>query len=148
MASSAATTVDEYLAELPEDRRAVVSRVRDLVLRNLPAGYVESMNWGMITYEIPLSRYPETYNGQPLGYVALAAQKRHYALYLMGVYADSEQEATLRAAFDAAGKKMDMGKSCLRFKKLDDLPLDALGAVIGAVTPDEYIAHYEASRKK
>lgn len=148
MASSKAATVEEYLAELPPDRRAVVAKVREMVLRYLPAGYEESMNWGMITYEIPLERYPKTYNDQPLGYVGLAAQKRHYALYLMGIYGESDLEAKLRNAFEAAGKKMDMGKSCLRFKKLEDVPWEAVGEVIAAVPPNAYIAHYEASRTR
>ena len=146
MVSSRATTVEEYLEELPEERRAVVSAVRDLVARNLPEGYRESMSWGMISYCIPLERYPNTYNQQPLGYVAIAAQKNHYSLYLMGVYADSEREKQLREAFRLAGKKLDMGKSCLRFKKLDDLPLEAVGEVISSLPVDEYIAYYEAAR--
>src|SRR4051794_30976735 len=111
MASSKATTVDDYLTELPEERRAVVSAVRDLVLRHLPPAYRECMNWGMISYEIPLERYPDTYNGQPLSYVALAAQKNHYALYLSCVHSDPERDAWLREQFSAAGKKLDMGKS-------------------------------------
>ncbi len=148
MASSKAATVDEYLAELPEDRRAVVSAVRDVVLRNLPAGYTETMSYGMIGYGIPLERYPDTYNKQPLGYAALAAQKNYYALYLLGVYQDSAQERQLREAFAAAGKKLDMGKSCVRFKTLDDLPLDAIGRVIAATPPHAHIAQHEAARAK
>ena len=146
MASSKAATAEEYLAELPEDRRAVVSAVRDVVLRNLPEGYRESMAFGMIGYGIPLERYPDTYNGQPLAYAALAAQKNYYALYLMSAYMGSEQEQALRDAFDAAGKKLDMGKSCLRFKKLEDLPLDVVGKLIASTPPREYIAQYEAAR--
>src|SRR5918998_6950584 len=114
MAQSAAATVAEYLAELPPARRAVVAAVRDVVRGALPDGYVETMNWGMISYEIPLSRYPTTYNGRPLSYAALAAQKSHYALYLMGACADPAHAAALESAFAAAGKRMDMGKSCLR----------------------------------
>ena len=86
MVSSKASTVDQYLAELPPERREIVSTVRSVILANLPQGYAESMNWGMISYEIPLEDYPDTYNGQPLGYLALAAQKRHYSLYMLGVY--------------------------------------------------------------
>jgi hypothetical protein len=148
MASSKAATVEAYLQELPEDRREVVSTVRDLILRSLPDGYTETMAWGMISYGIPLERYPTTYNGQPLGYAALAAQKNNYSLYLMGVYADPEQEAALREAFRREGKKLDMGKSCVRFKKTADLPLDAIGELIGATTPEQYIARYEASRAR
>ena len=142
---SAATSVDGYLAELPEDRREVVSAVRDLIRRNLPKGYQETYAWGMLTYSIPLERYPNTYNKQPLGYVALAAQKNYYALYLF-TYMDPKQQEKLAAAFEKAGKKMDMGKSCLRFKKLDDLPLDAIGKVIASTPPEKFIATYEAAR--
>jgi hypothetical protein len=146
MASSKAATAEEYLQELPEDRRAVVSAVRDVVLRNLPRGYREMMGFGMITWGIPLEDYPDTYNGQPLGYAALAAQKNYYALYLMSPYMDPEQEQRLRDEFKKAGKKLDMGKSCLRFKKLEDLPLDVVGRVIASTPPKEYIAQYEAAR--
>ena len=113
MASSKATTVADYLAELPAERRAVVSAVRDVVVRNLPAGYRETMNWGMISYEVPLETHPDTYNGQPLAYAGLAAQKNHYALYLSPVYSDPAREQWLRDAFAQAGKKLDLGKSCL-----------------------------------
>jgi len=148
MAQSNATTVQAYLDELPEDRRAVVAAVREAILANLPKGYQESMNWGMISYEIPLERYPDTYNSQPLGYLALAAQKRYFSLYMMGVYGDPEQEARLKAGFEEAGKRLDMGKSCVRFRKLDDLPLDVVGELIARITPEDFIAKYEASRRK
>ena len=112
MVSSAAATVEAYLAELPPERRAVVATVRALVNAHLPEGYVEGMHWGMIGWVIPLSRYPVTYNKQPLIYAALAAQKNNYALYLMCAYSDSQVERDLRAAYAAAGLKLDMGKSC------------------------------------
>jgi hypothetical protein len=146
MARSKAATVDEYLAELPEDRRAVVSAVRDLVLANLPDGYRGAMNWGMISYEVPLERYPKTYNKQPLCFVALAAQKNHYALYLNCLYAGSDGEGSLRAEFERAGKKLDMGRSCVWFKAIDDLALDAIARVIAGTPVDAYIARFEASR--
>ena len=148
MATSTAATVEAYLAGLPEERRAVVAAVRDVVRRHLPEGYQETMNWGMISYEIPLERYPTTYNGQPLAYAALAAQKHHYALYLLGAYADPAQAARLAAAFAAAGKKLDLGKSCLRFRRLDDLPLDAIGEAIASTPPEALIARYEAARRR
>ncbi len=148
MASSKAATVEEYLQELPEDRRQVVSALRDHVRRHLPEGYEETMSWGMISWEIPLSRYPQTYNKQPLGYAALAAQKSYFALYMMGPVLDGGQDAWIREAFRKAGKKLDMGKSCIRFRSLDDLPLDALGEAIASTPPDAYIAAYEASRGK
>jgi hypothetical protein len=148
MAKSGAATVDEYLAELPEDRRAAIAEVREVVLRNLPAGYVETMSWGMIGYEIPLERYPKTYNGQPLMYAALGSQKNYCAVYLMGVYGDGEQARRFREAFKQAGKKLDMGKSCVRFRTAADLALDAVGEVIAGTTPEQYIAIHEASRQK
>lgn len=143
MASSNAETAEQYLQELPEDRRAVVSAVRDVVVRNLPAGYREAMGYGMITWGIPLEDYPDTYNGQPLGYAALAAQKNYYALYVMPSPA---QEQWLRDEFRKAGKKLDRGKSCLRFRKLEDLPLDAIGKLIASTPPREWIAQYEKTR--
>jgi len=148
MVQSNAKSVKGYLDELPEERREVVAAVREVVLRNLPAGYREEMNWGMITWSIPLERYPETYNGQPLCYAALAAQKNHYSLYLMSVYQASVQEGALREAFRKAGKKLDIGKCCIRFRSLDDLSLEAVGREVGSVTVDEYIARYEASRRE
>jgi hypothetical protein len=146
MARSEAATVAEYLDELPAERRAVVAAVRDAVRRSLPAGYEECVRWGMISYEIPLARYPTTYNGQPLAYAAIAAQKHHYAIYLMGVYASSEQERELRSAYDRAGKRLDLGKSCLRFRRLDELELPAIERAIASTPPDEMIARYERSR--
>ena len=148
MAKSKAATVDEYLAELPEDRRAALAEVREVVLRNLPAGYVETMSWGMIGYEIPLERYPRTYNKQPLMYAALGSQKNYCAVYLMGVYGDGEQARRFKEEFKRAGKKLDMGKSCVRFRTADDLALDAVGEVIAGTTPEQYIAIYEASRER
>lgn len=147
MASSKAATVDAYLDELPEDRREVMAAVRKVVKKNLPKGYKETMGYGMITYCIPLSQYPGTYNKQPLCYAGLAAQKSHYSLYLMTSYS-GDQEQVLRDGFAKAGKKLDLGKSCLRFKKLDDLPLDVIGKVIAATPPQEFIAQYEKSRGK
>ncbi len=148
MVSSKASTVDQYLEELPPERRKIVSTVRSVILENLPQGYAESMNWGMISYEIPLEDYPDTYNGQPLGYLALAAQKRCYSLYMLGVYRDSEQEAKLNEAFKKAGKKPDMGKSCVRFRKLEDIPLDVIGELIASTPPEVLISLYDQSRKK
>ena len=148
MVMSRATTVTKYLAELPPERRAVVAAVRKMVLRHLPAGYKEMMAWGAISYGIPLSRYPDTGNGQPLCYAGLAAQKHHYALYLMCAYADSKAYAALAGAFEKAGKRMDMGKSCLRFKRLEDLPLEAVGKVIASMPPEDYIALFEVSRPR
>lgn len=146
MVSSAAKTIDAYLAELPPERRTVVATVRDVVNAHLPPGYEETMNWGMISWEIPLSRYPVTYNKQPLSFAALAAQKNSYSLYLMAVDTGSERERQLRDAAAALGRKLDMGKCCVRFKQPDHLPLQTIGALIASVPVEAYIAHYEAAR--
>ena len=146
MARSSATTPAAYLKELPAERRRELSRVRDVVRRHLPEGYREVMNWGMITYEVPLERHPQTYNGQPLCYAALAAQKNHLALYFMPL--DAGVRARLKAAFTEAGKTLDAGKSCIRFKQADDLPLDAIGAAIGGMPLDRYVAYVESARQR
>lgn len=147
MALSKAKTVGQYLRELPPEQRQVVGAVRKVVVQNLPKGYKESMNWGMINYTIPLKEYPETYNGQPLCYAGLAAQKNHYSLYLMNAYGDAKQTAWIAKEFKKRGKKLDMGKSCVRFKKLDDIPLDVIAEAIASTPPDAYIKRYEAARK-
>lgn len=148
MVSSKAATPEAYLAELPPERRALVTRVRDLVNANIPDGYRETVAWGMICWGIPLERYPNTYNGQPLGYAALAAQKNHYSLYLNCIYGSEERTQRLKEAFAAAGRKLDMGKSCIRFKKAEDLVEDALAEAIRSVPPDDFIAEYERIRAK
>lgn len=147
MSRSRAATIQAYLRSLPADRRAVVSAVRNVVARHLPKGYRETMNWGMISYEIPLTKYPQTYSGQPLMYAALGAQKQHCSLYLMCVYQDAKQERLLKTGFKRAGKKLDMGKSCIRFRQVEDLPLDVIAGVVGSTTPEQFIAAYERVRK-
>jgi uncharacterized protein YdhG (YjbR/CyaY superfamily) len=148
MVSSRAETVEEYLEELPPERREVIAAVRDEILRNLPPGYREAMNWGMISYEIPLERYPQTYNGQPLTLASLNAQKHHYAVYLMSVYMQPDGVSRLRTGFEKAGKKLDIGKSCLRFSKLEDVALAEIGRVIAESPVDQFIRHVEESRRR
>ena len=143
---SDAVSVPAYLAELPADRREVVAEVLETVRRHLPPGYTETMAWGMITWSVPLERYPTTYNGEPLGYAALAAQKRHYALYLMGTFTNPGQEQAFRARWETTGRTLDMGKSCLRFKKVEDLDLDLVGEIIAATPVDDFLATYERQR--
>ena len=147
MVKSAALSVDAYLAELPPERRAVISQVRDFVRKHLPQGYEEGMNWGIIAWEIPLSRYPVTYNQQPLTYTALAAQKNNYALYLPIFAHEDSEDLPLRRAYAKAGKKIDMGKCCLRFKKLDDLLLEPISEVIACTSVEDYISRYEEVRQ-
>jgi uncharacterized protein YdhG (YjbR/CyaY superfamily) len=144
MVRSRASSVEEYLAQLPEERREVVSIVRDTIRGRLAPGFVETMNWGMICYEVPLARYPDTYNKQPLMYMALAAQKNHFAVYTTGIYMDPGGEDWLRSAFEKAGKKLDMGKSCIRFRKLENLPLDLIGEIAGKQTVDEFLDAYQS----
>ncbi|MDP2345414.1 MAG: DUF1801 domain-containing protein [Deltaproteobacteria bacterium] len=146
MTSSQATTVAAYLKELPADRRTDIATVRDVVNAHLPEGYVEEMGFGMIVWAIPLARYPDTYNKQPLGIAALAAQKNYSSLYLMGPYGDPAFKASFEAAWKKAGKVLDMGKSCVRFKTVDDLALDVVADAVGRITPAEYIARYEQER--
>jgi uncharacterized protein DUF1801 len=143
-----AKTVGEYLKQLPADRRKTLSAVRDVVLENLPKGYTEEIGWGAITYAIPLEDYPNTYNGQPLCIAALSAGKSYCSIHLMAAYGDTKTRKWLEEAFKKSGKKLDMGKACVRFKTPDDLPLDAIGQIIAKVTPDQYIKTYEAGRKK
>jgi hypothetical protein len=144
---SKAASVEEYLDSLPPDRREAISKVRDVILRNLPPGYEEGVQYGMISYYIPLSRYPKTYNNQPLGLAALASQKNYMALYLMNIYADLETLNWFKDSYAKSGKKLDMGKSCIRFKRLEDLPLEIVGQAIMCNSVDDFIALYESSRK-
>lgn len=146
MVSSSAATVKEYLASLPDDRRKAMTEVRKVIRKNLAKGFEEGMQFGMIGYCVPLSRYPDTYNGQPLGVVALASQKSHMSLYLMCVYSDSKLERAFLEGWKASGKKLNMGKSCVRFKKLDDLALDVIAETLSKVTVDDFLAQYEAVR--
>jgi hypothetical protein len=148
MAGSKAPTPEAYLDELAPERAELVSRLRDLINANLPDGYVERMNWGMISWEVPAERYPDTYNGQPLVYAGLAAQKNYTALYLNCVYASQERTERLQSQWAAAGRKLDMGKSCLRFKRAEDVAEEVLAETIRSVTVDRFIAEYEAGRAR
>ena len=148
MARSEALTVDEYLAELSEDRRNSLSVVRQVVLDNLPEGYLEEMQYGMISYFVPLATYPKTYNGKPLAYVSLASQKNYMSLYLMSIYGDEENAKNFDREYEASGKKMNRGKSCVRFKKLDDLPLDVIGNAVASTPLAAFIEMYENSRRR
>jgi hypothetical protein len=143
------TTVAAYLSSLTPEKRAVIEEARAFVYKHLPKGYAEFMNWGVINWGIPLEEFPDTYNGQPLTYVGLGAQKSYNSLYLMGVYGSSGEYTApfshqmLVDAFKKAGKRFDMGKCCLHFKKLDDLELTSVAKVIAMSTPKEYLAYYK-----
>ena len=139
-------TPAQYIASLPADRAKTIATVRALVNQHIPQGYEECLIWGTIGWTIPLSRYPDTYNQQPICYVALASQKNYCSLYLMGAFWSPAQLQHLKAEFKAAGKKLDMGKCCVHFKSPDDLPLEAIGKLISAISSDEWIEMYEQSR--
>jgi hypothetical protein len=148
---SKATTVRQYLSELPADRRAAISAVREVILKNLDKGYEEGMQYGMIGYYVPHRLYPPGYHcdpHQPLPFAGLASQKNHMALYLMSVYGEASEENWLRDQFARAGKKLDMGKCCVRFKKLDDLPLNVIGEAIRRVSVERQIEVYESSIRR
>ena len=145
---SDATTVEDYLASLPETRRAPIAAVRDVVNAHLPEGYEERMDWGMISWVVPLEDYPDTYNKKPLCYASLASQKQHMAIYLMGLYTDGPEAQWFRDQYAERGMRLDMGKSCVRFKSLDDVPLDILGEAIARIPMGEFIARHGASRKR
>lgn len=148
MVISKAKTVSEYLAELPPERAKIIRAVRNAIVDNLPKGYVETMNWGMISYEIPLKTYPVTYNKKPLSYAGIAAQKNNYSLYMMGLYWNKEQEKWFVNEFKKRKLKLNSGKSCIRFNKIEDLPLDVIGKAISKISVKEYITHYEDVMKK
>ncbi len=147
MAASNAPTVKEYLDSLPPERRAALQKVRRVIRKNLPPGYKEGMQYGYIGYYVPFSRLAHTYNGEPLSVACLASQKNHMAVYLMSVYGSPKLKRWFEQEYRKSGKKLDMGKSCIRFRAVDDLPLDVIGKAIAAVSVDDYVAVYEASRR-
>ena len=146
MAYSTATTVEEYLAEQEPGRRESMETIRNLILEHLPPGFEEIMQFGMIGYVVPLERYPKTYNKQALQAFALASQKNYMSIYLMTVYGDTETAQWFEDEFRASGKKLNMGKCCVRFKKPDDLPLDLIGKAIAGISVDGFIEIYERAR--
>lgn len=148
--TSKAKTVEEYLASLPEDRRAAIGAVRKVILASLPKGYEECMNYGMIGYVVPHSIYSAGYRCDPklpLPLGGLASQKNHMSFYVMTAYGGSPTEKWFRKAWLATGKKLDMGKCCVRFKKLDDVPLDIVGELFARVPVKEYIAQIERTTR-
>ncbi|MFT3713271.1 MAG: DUF1801 domain-containing protein [Archangium sp.] len=137
---SDATTAAAYLKTLPPDRRAALSKVRSLIRKKLPKGFVEQMEWGVISYVVPLSRYPDTYNGKPLMLAGLSAQKNYMVVYLMGVYSSPELRKWFTRAYAATGKKLDLGGACVRFKSLDALPLEVVGEAVSKLSVDGLVA--------
>jgi hypothetical protein len=139
-------TVSSYIKSLPLERAEVIKSVRKIINNNLPAGYKEVMRWGMISWEIPIKIYPNTYNRQPLNYVALAAQKNSYSLYLMACYSNEQDLAEFKKAYKATGKKLDMGKSCVRFKTLEDLPINLIAKYVKKYSVKKFIQIYEIAQ--
>ncbi len=155
---SSASTVDDYLAGLPPDRRHIVATLRQVILDNIDSVYSEGMSYGMMGWSVPLSVYPRGYHcntAQALPYAGIASQKNYISLYMMGFYVgcsdteETEEVAWFRQAWaDSGKKKLDMGKSCIRFKKLDDIPLDVIGEAFRRMPAQRYIARYEEVRPK
>lgn len=143
-----AASVADYMASLTPDERKDIQKVRGVIRKNLPDGYKESVQYGMICYSVPLSRYSGTYNGQALCYVGLAAQKNYHSLYLMSVYSTEAEVRKFKEAYKATGKKLDMGRACIRFQSADDLPLPLIARTIAKTTVDDFIAGYEKIRAK
>jgi hypothetical protein len=141
-------TVKDYLSSLPGDRRTAIEAVRRVILEHLPEGYEEATGAGMLTYQVPLAVLPDTYNGQPLWYVALGSTKGYMTVHLMPLYSDAAAQKAFRARFEASGKKLDMGKACVRFKSIDDLALDAIGDVVASFPVDAWVSVYRQSRTK
>lgn len=148
---SKSTTVEGYLKELTPERREAIEVVRQTILNHLPDGYEETMQYGMITYVVPLSTYPTGYLDKkdvPLPYVGLASQKNYMAVYLDGIYSGAALHDWFVSEYKKTGKKLDMGKVCVRFKKLDDLPLELIGKVVAKVQVKDHIATYERGRAR
>lgn len=146
MVYSSAKTVSGYISELPEDRKSDIRKLRALCRKHLPAGLEEVMNWGMITYQVPLKTFPDTYNGQPLAFAAIASQKQYISLYLMSIYAFDKSRKEFEREWKASGKKFNVGKSCIRFRAVSDIPLEVVTKAIGAVTVEQYLSAYSSAR--
>ena len=146
--TSKVATVQQYLDELPDDRRAAIETVRNEILKSLPKGYEEGMQYGMIGYFVPHSIYPNGYHcdkTQPLPFAHVASQKNHMAVYMFCMYGDPEMRAQFIKEYEATGKKIDMGGSCLRFKKIENLPVELIGKYISQIPVDAFIAKYESA---
>ena len=148
---SKAATVDEYLSELPEDRKSAITKLRNIIKKNIPKGFKEVMSYGMIGYVVPHSIYPAGYHCNPelpLPFLNIASQKNFIAVYHMGMYANPKLMKWFTDEYTKiSGKKADMGKSCLRYKKPEDIPFDLIGELSKKITPAEWIEHYEKAWK-
>lgn len=148
---SKALTPEEYLENLPEERKPIVTAIRNTIIQNIPEGFIEIMNYGMLGYVVPHSLYPSGYHcdpKQPLPFLGLASQKGHISFYHMGLYADSELTKWFEEEWvKVSKKKLDMGKSCVRFKKAEDVPLQLIGALVQKISTKDWIAMYESNFK-
>lgn len=153
--TSSATTVEEYLAGLPEDRREWIGKIRDTILANLQPGFEEGMQYGHIGYFVPHSIHPGGYHcdpKQPLPFCGLGSQKQHFAWYAFCLYTDQKHLDWFVKEYEKTGKRMDMGKGCVRFKKWDDVPLELIGEAIKRISVDDFLGNYllsvPASKRK
>ena len=147
MVQSKAVSVSQYLEELPEDRRIAISKIRDVILASVDDGIEEVMSYGMIGYHVPLRIYPSGYHCNPkvpLPYMSLASQKNHMAIYMMGLYMDPVDTAWFTTAWRATGKRLNMGKSCVRFNRVEDVPLELLAEAVQRMPSKRYITIYES----
>ena len=143
-----ADTVEEYIAALPVPRRKAISAIREVILQNIDPAFEEGIQYGMISYYVPFSAYPAGYHCDPtkqVNFASLGSQKNHMAMYLMCVYGNPSQEKLFRDDWAQSGKKLDMGKSCVRFKRLEDVALEAVANVVGRVSMTKYLEHYVAA---
>jgi len=144
-------TADDYLNTLTEERRKVIGKVRDVILKNLPKGIEEGICYNMIGYFVPHSIYPTGYHvnpAMPLPFAALASQKNYMSLYLNSLYANDKSRKWFEDEYSKSGKKLDMGKTCIRFKKLDDLPLDLIAKAVAKTSTADFIEQYEYAKPK
>lgn len=148
---SKAKTAKKYIESLPPERKKDIEAVRKVIKKNLPKGYQEMMQWGMLSYAVPLSIYPKGYGENPevpLPYIGLASQKNYMSLYLMGTYGNKKDDKWFREAYKKSGKKLDMGKGCVRFKSIDDLPLDVVAKAVALSPVKKHIETYEKARQR
>lgn len=148
---SKAQTVSEYIASLPDDRAEIIAVVRNEILTNIPKGFKETMQYGMISYVVPHELFPGGYHTNPkdaLPFISLASQKNHIALYHMAIYKGSLHDWFLGEWKKFSDKKLDMGKSCIRFKKPEDVPVKLIGKLSKKMTPKQWISSYIEALKK
>ena len=145
---SKATTVSQYISELPEDRKKAMTKLRTVIKKNIPKGFQERMGYGMPGYDVPLSKYPAGYHCNPklpLPFMGFASQKNYIAIYHMGIYADPKLlKWFVDAHAQVSSKKLDMGKSCIRYKKPSDIPYELIGELVSKITPQTWISMYES----